>query len=273
MLTDVLVVIALLLSGALTGFAAGLFGIGGGTILIPLMLTIFGHLHLAPTIEMHIAVATSLALIIPTGLISSYKHYRNGNLDLILSRRWIPGVCIGVLLGVLLIHMVSTLILKLFFTCYLIFCLIYAFFEKKHDGSNLEGPKSYIATLIGGVIGFFSTLLGVGGGTFTTPILGYCDYPIKHAVPISAITGAFIGVLATSIIILTSYTVPNLPPYSIGYVNWLVVALIAPTAILATPVGVNWGTHISSETLNKAYTLFIALVLLLMLYHLIFHQH
>ncbi len=273
MLTDVYAVAALLVSGAVTGLAAGLFGIGGGTILIPLMLTIFAHMQLAPTIEMHIAVATSLALIIPTGLISSYKHYRNGNLDIALSQRWIPGVCLGVLFGVMLIHMVSTLALKLFFTGYLLFCLFYTLFEKKQDGNNLEGPKSYFATVIGGLIGFFSTLLGVGGGTFTTPILGYCDYPIKHAVSISALTGMFIGIIATSIITLTSFSLPNLPPYSIGYVNWLVVALIAPTAILATPLGVNWGMRISSNNLNKAYTLFIALVLLLMIYHLFFYRH
>lgn len=269
MLLDVIGIIVLLASGLATGVAAGLFGIGGGTVLIPLLLTVFTLAGVEHGIIMHIAVATSLALIIPTGLVSSIKHYKNNNLDLALARRWIPSVCVGVIVGVLMLHVMPTVWLKIFFTGYLFLCFVYSFLHQASELNNESGPPRVVASVSSFIVGFLSTLLGIGGGTFTTPILGYFHYPIKRAFAISALTGLFIGLIGAVAIILTSLSVIILPPFSIGYVNWLVFLLIAPTAMIGAPIGVAWEEKLKQSTLTKAYAGFLLLMFFLMLYHLL----
>lgn len=269
MLTDLWVMLALIGSGLMTGLAAGLFGIGGGTVLIPLLLTVFSQANIPHDVVMHVAVATSLALIIPTALASTIGHCSKQNMDWQFAKRWIPGICIGVIFGVILIHSMSTHWLKLLFATYLLFCIGYSLFTQESMEDNLAGPPRVATCILSLFVGFFSTLLGVGGGTFTTPILEFYHYPLKRAIAISAFTGLFIGGIGAGVIVMTSVHIPELPPHSLGYVNWLVFILIAPTAIIGSPLGVLWEQKLSAKTLSRAYTGFLITVFMLMVYHLL----
>lgn len=267
MLIDIITLLALVIAGFITGIAAGIFSIGGGTVLIPLLLTLFAKLGFPQTIDMHIAIATSLALIIPTAISSSTTHYRNQNLDFGIAKQWIPGICIGTLLGIFLVHICSSFWLKLFFSGYLLFCIIYSFVKKEPSESQAWQQKQRTLFPISTLVGCFSAMLGIGGGTFTTPILSFLNYPIKKALAISAFTGLFIGSIGAVTIAVSSLTIPNLPPFSIGYINWLVFILIAPTAIIGSALGVNIANKQSKQTIQKTYTLFLSVIFLLMLYH------
>jgi uncharacterized protein len=262
------VILILLVIGAVTGFLAGLFGIGGGTVLIPVFLTIFPWIGIEHDRLMHIAVATSLALILPTAITSSMTHFRLGHIDMHIVKKWVPGLIVGIIIGSIAIHFVPTYVLKVAFTCYLLLCFIFTFVKSECTECDDGGPPKLISAISSFFVGGFSTLLGIGGGTFTVPILIYFKYPLKKAIGISALTGFFIGLIGATVIMIGSYHVPDLPKYSIGYVNFLVFAAVAPTAILTSPLGTRCTEMFNDKHLMVIYTLFLLCVFLLMLYHL-----
>jgi uncharacterized membrane protein YfcA len=260
-------IISLIGVGFATGVASGLFGIGGGTVLIPLLITLFSQFGVTPALDMHIAIATSLALIIPMSTASSVSHYRNHTLDLNFSKSWIPGICFGALIGVFFINYTSSFWLKVFFSIYLLFCIIYSVFEKAPNDDCTGNPPIKFLVPFSVIVGCCSTMLGIGGGTFTTPILTFFNYPIKKALAISSFTGLFIGIIGTIIIALSSISIKGLPPFSLGFVNWFVFLLVMPTAIIGSIIGVKCENKLSNKTLERAYIIFLCIVFSLMIYH------
>lgn len=270
-LIDIYFLIALLVAGLAVGFGAGLFGIGGGTVLIPVFLTIFPYFSSDPSIVMHVAIATSLALIIPTSISSTMAHSRLGNFDVAVFKRWIPGVIIGVLLGTTLIHYIPSFWLKIFFTTYLFFCFTYALFKKQPQGTKGNGPTGLARGFLSFMVGLFSSLLGIGGGTFTVPIFMFFDYPLKKAIAISATTGLFIGVVGAVCVTAGSLGVTGTPKYSLGYVNILAFLVVTPTAMLASPWGAKLASKLEHKTLQKVYAGFLLFIFLFMIFKLVTH--
>lgn len=267
-MADWVIVVILLFVGLFAGFLAGLFGIGGGTVLVPIFLTLFPLIGFKHALMMHIAVSTSLALIIPTAIASSYSHYQYGCLDTHMLKKWAPGLVIGILASAIIIHSIPTYVLKVFFTVYLLVCFLFTLFKQESEGFNKAGPGRLISWISSFFVGGLSTLLGTGGGTFTVPIMLYFDYPMKNAIALSAITGLFIGLLGSLVIVLGSYQVPDLPKYSLGYVNLLAFIAVTPTAMFASKWGAHTEEHLSKHHLNQLYTVFLLAAFLIMLYHL-----
>lgn len=267
--TDIIIIIVFIVSGYLSGIAAGLFGIGGGTVLVPLFLTVFHILGISPTLDIHIAIATSLALIIPTACSASYAQYTNNNLDLHISKRWIPGISVGVIFGVLLLHVVPGLWLKVFFSFYLLFCIVFNLLTKEDESGVSHTPPFLALITLSPFVGCFSTLIGIGGGTFTTPILTFFKYPLRKALGISSFTGLFIGTIGAFLIMMTTLSAPNLPSFSFGYVNWMAFILVAPTSIFGSRMGVLIANKLTQIQLKNIYTGFLCFVLCVMLYHLL----
>ncbi len=268
-MADWLVVGILLVVGLFAGFLAGLFGIGGGTVLVPMFLTLFPLFGFDHGLMMHIAVSTSLALIVPTALASTHSHYQFGHLDFKMLKKWAPGLVIGILSSAVVIHSIPTYVLKLFFTGYLLVCFLFTLLKQAGEGLNTNGPGPWISGVSSFFVGALSTLLGTGGGTFTVPIMLYFDYPLKKGIAISAITGLFIGLIGSIVIILGSYQIPDLPNYSLGYVNLLAFVAVAPTAMLASKYGARFEERLPKHRLNGLYTLFLLVAFLTMLYHLL----
>lgn len=268
-MADWIIVIILLFVGLFAGFLAGLFGIGGGTVLVPVFLTLFPLIGFNHDLMMHIAVSTSLALIIPTAIVSSYSHYKFGHLDFNMLKKWAPGPVIGVLTSALIIHLIPTFVLKICFTAYLLVCFLFTLLKQENAGMNKKGPGALVSGVSGFFVGGLSTLLGTGGGTFTVPIMLFFDYPLKRAIALSAITGLFIGSIGSFVIILGSYHVPDLPKYSLGYVSVIAFIAVTPTAMLSSKWGAHFEERLNKKLLNQLYTLFLLAAFLLMLYHLL----
>ena len=176
---DLYFVIFLLIAGVAAGYVGGLFGIGGGTLLVPIFLTIFPYVHTSHTVVMHVAVGTSLALLVPNTAMAAYKQYKAGNIDFTLLKRWMPFIIIGATIGVSIIKFIPTLYLKIIFACYLYASFAFVAFKKERE-TDVEGaPHGLAMGVVGTLIGGFSVLLGSGGGTFSVPFMKLYHYPMN----------------------------------------------------------------------------------------------
>lgn len=208
-----IMILILCFSGVVAGFIGGLIGLGGGGIYIPLFLIILPTLHVPPELSMHIAVATSLALIVPTNLSAAYKHFQLNNVSLNEIKSWVPFVLLGGLVASFVFDMISTNILKIIFILYLLACVFYMSAQKhnkpKNKMSHEDIPKlALMKRLTGGSItGFIASLLGISGSSFSTPYLLHNQYPIHRAIAISTTASIFVGIFCS---VLAMYIVPLL---------------------------------------------------------------
>lgn len=269
-INDLYFVILLIIVGVCAGYAGGLFGIGGGVILVPVFVTIFPFFHASPAVIMHNAVGTSLALIIPTTLRSAHKQYKMGNMDFELLKQWIPFVIMGAVIGTAIIKFVPALYLKSFFALYLYASFLYIVF-KRYKSSDVESkPRGTVMRIVGVIVGWFSVLLGMGGGTFTVPFTRVYNYPIRKAVAFSSATGIFISTVGTVGVIISGLGEPGRSPYSLGFVNIIAFIIIAPVVILFSPYGVRTANKIDRQKLQKIYSAFLLVMAVYMTFEVFY---
>ncbi len=261
------ILISLLGAGMASGFLAGLFGIGGGVILVPTFLALFPHLGCSPQHLMHMAVGTCLALIVPTAYMASRKQYRMGMLDLSLLKTWIPAVLLGMILGVFLLPHISSPFLKKLFTGYLVSVSLYTFFSpNNHDASITGFPHGFLSVLVGFVIGTLSVLIGIGGGSFTVPYWQLSGYPLKKAIAISTATSFFIGLGGSLGTLIDGWSSSGRPPLSLGFVYLPGLILLSPLVMIFAPLGARSANQCPKTLLKNLYTAFLILMSALMLY-------
>ena len=247
-----------ILGGLFSGFSAGLFGIGGGSFLIPFFLYLLPKFGASSVQVMHQAVATSLAIIIPSSLSASYKQYQLKNIDIPIIKKWIPCVSIGLLGALLVFSHIPSVTLTIIYISYLSISALYICFQspqKKNQGIITISFFSYAP--VGLLVGILSTFLGVGGGTMTTPYFMVYQYPLKKAIAISSVTGVFIGFFGSLCMILSSLDQTGLARFSLGYVHLFSVFLLTPFCIIAANYGVKIGNRIPSQSLKIIYAGFI----------------
>lgn len=262
-------VAALLAGGVLTGFLAGLFGIGGGGVLVPILYELFTVLDIAPEIRMHLAVGTSLAVIIPTSLRSFTSHYRHGAVDVDVLRRVGPAVAVGVGIGVLVASQVDGSVLKVVYVLSAVLMAINLYFGRGRWSLGDELPGRITDISVGTVIGTVSTLIGIGGGVQMTTYLTLYGRQIHQAVATSSGIGPIIGIPATLGYVWAGLGDPNLPPGSLGYVSLLGAAIVMPLSVLAAPMGVRVAHGLSRRSLEVAFAGFLSLVAIRFLLSLI----
>ena len=257
---DLYLVIALIVAGAVAGYTGGLFGIGGGTVLVPLFITVFPFVNTAHAAVMHNAVGTSLALLVPNTMMAFRKQYKMGNIDPSLLKRWLPFIIVGAVIGVSVVKFIPTLYLKIIFAVYLYISFMFIAL-KKEVKKELEGrPHGYSMGLAGVIIGGVSVFLGMGGGTFTVPYTQIHNYPIKKAIALSSATGVFIGVIGTVGVIISGLGVPGRSPYSLGFVNVLAFIIALPLIIIFSPYGVRMANRLNKTTLRRIYAAFLLVI-------------
>ncbi len=246
-----------LAAGVIAGFLAGLLGIGGGIIIVPALLVALAATETAAAVTMHVAVATSLATIIPTSLSSSRAHWRRGSVDLELARRWAPAVFLGACAGVLIADRLHS------DTLTAIFAVMAVIFGAKmwlplDDVVLRDGvPRGSTALSLPFSIGALSTLMGIGGGTFGVTALSLFNQPIHRAVGTAALLGFVISVPASVGYVLAGWDKAGRPPFSLGYVNLLAVALIIPATILMAPLGAAVAHRLSRRWLSRLFGVFL----------------
>src|SRR5690606_4156439 len=261
--------LALLATGLVAGTLAGLLGVGGGIVIVPVLYHLFTLLGIDESVRMHVAVGTSLATIIPTSIMSARAHRRKGSLDMALIKRLMPSVVVGVLAGSIASRYLSGAVLTaVFATVALIVALNMAF---KKDGfavgNGLPGPAG--TAVLGGGIGGISTLMGIAGGTLSVPILNALRVPMHTAVGTGAMLGMVISFPGALAFLYNGLGVPLRPPMSVGYVNLLGMALIVPATMLTTGFGAKLAHSIDARRLRQVFAAFLALTSLRMFYGMI----
>ena len=263
---DLYFVIALLFAGLLGGYTGGLFGIGGGTVIVPMLVTVFPFFGTTHAALLHMAIGTSLALLIPNTYVSVRKQYKMGNFDAALFKSWVPFIIIGALIGVSVVKFVPTLYLKIIFAAYLYLAFLLVALKKERDTDIVGRPHGIGKDIAGIVFGVTAIFLGIGAGTFTVPYCRFCNYPMKKAIAISSATGLVIGIIGTVGVIISGWGVSGRAPYSLGFVNIIAFVLMTPVLIFISPHGVAMANRVSRTVLQWLYAGFLLLVAVYMTY-------
>lgn len=249
------------LTGSLAGLIAGLLGIGGGIILVPALLFIFKHnSDIPPSLIMHMAAGTSLAVMFLTSQASTRAHYRLNGILWNVYRRLCPGLILGTISGVYTASHLTTQLLQVLFALFLILVGIKMIFSKPAVSTNYTFPKLWINTLISFLIGFSSGLLGIGGGTLMIPYLNFCGVDIRKTIAISALTTMTIALLGAVTFMMAGWGETGLPLYSTGFIYWPAVIYLALVSSLFAPLGAKMTYIISSKQLKFGFVILLFIV-------------
>jgi uncharacterized membrane protein YfcA len=271
-LTGLIVPVLLLVAASvLGGLVAGLLGVGGGIVIVPAFYSVLTVLGFDENVKMKIAVATSLAGIIPTSLSSMRAHFARGAVDTALLRDWGPWIAVGVLAGTAIAASVRGVVLTGVFGTVAVVVAAYMTFTAEGTRISDHLPRGLLKIVICASIGAISAMMGIGGGTLTVPVLSLSGYPIRRAVATASAIGLIIAVPGAVGFILSGLHAPHRPPLSLGYVNLAGLATTVPAMILLAPYGASLAHSISVGRLRKAFALFLALTAARMFYGLLHH--
>lgn len=255
-----LLVFALVMAGLVTGFLAGLLGIGGGGIVAPVLYEVFGVLGIDPALRMHMAVGTSLAVMVPTTLRSFAAHKARGGVDMAAFKRLAPSVLVGVVLGAAIASHAPGTMLKWIWVGFATVMSIKLAFGRDDWRLGDDLPRNPLVELFGVFVGAVSTLLSVGGGAFVTTMLTLYGRSIQRAVGTSAGIGTLIALPGTIGLAWAGWGETGLPPFSLGYVSLIGAALMIPTSVFAAPYGARVAHGISRRTLELAFAALLSTV-------------
>ncbi|WP_232480428.1 sulfite exporter TauE/SafE family protein [Roseomonas sp. KE2513] len=256
-------------TGLVSGTLAGLLGVGGGIVIVPVLFNVFPFLAIPEAIQMKLAVGTSLATIIPTSIQSARKHYARGAMDVPLLKAMIPSLVVGVLAGTLIAIWVKGSTLTAVFAAIALLVAINMGFTGVDSRLRESFPKGILRQVLGFFIGGVSAMMGIGGGTVGVPLLNLFGTPIRSAVATASAFGIVISIPAAIGFVYAGWGNPLLPPASIGYVNLIGCLLIVPTSMLATPWGVHLAHTIPPLALKRAFAVFLGITAVRMIYSLV----
>lgn len=259
-LTLVSLVLALFAAGAAIGFLAGVFGVGGGAISVPVFFEIFGTLGYPPEVAMPVAVGTSLAVIIPTSLSSARGHHKKGTLDMEVLRAWIIPILSGVVLGAFIARFATPIVFQSVFVAVASINAVKLLSGGKGWQLSDTLPGALTMRLWGMIIGLVSAIMGIGGGAISNLYLTLHGVPIHRAISTSAGVGVLIAIPGTIGYIFAGYGTPNLPPGSLGFVSVIAFAFTIPTSLFFTRFGVALAHNMSRRSLEIAFGSFLVLV-------------
>lgn len=251
---DVGLIFALLMMGAVAGFAAGLLGIGGGMILVPFITFILRQRDCPPQLVVHMAIATSLATIMFTSVSSVRAHHKHGAVSWHIVKLLAPGILIGSWIGPWIGKQMNSMMLALLFGLFVSFSATQMLMGKKPAGARQlpDAPGMFAA---GGVIGVLAGLVGAGGGFVSVPFMAWCNVKIHNAVATSAALGfpiAFAGTLSN---IYFGNAVPGVPAFSLGFVYLPALMVISFASVITAPLGAKAAHKLPVQTLKKIFAL------------------
>lgn len=259
-MTVATLIAALIAAGAAIGFLAGLFGVGGGAISVPIFYELFGALGYPPEVAMPVAVGTSLAVIVPTSISSTRGHHKRGTVDLDVLRIWALPILLGVGLGAFIARFAAPLVFQAAFVVVALIIAVKMLTGGKGWRLRQTLPGALVMRLSGLAIGLVSAIMGIGGGAISNLFLTLNGVPIHRAVSTSAGVGVLIAIPGTIGYILAGLGKVDLPPGSLGFVSLITFALTIPTSLVTTRFGIRLAHFLSRRALEIAFGGFLLLV-------------
>lgn len=262
--------IGLVVAGAVSGLTAGMLGVGGGIVVVPILYHVLGLVGVEDSLRMHVAIGTSLATIIPTAFSSTRAHDRKGAVDWTLLRRWWAAMLAGVAVGSALAGVARGQTLTILFAAVAIPIALHLTFagERRRIADRL--PEAPAGLVLPAFIGGLSTMMGIGGGTIGVPVMTLFGVPIHRAVGTASAFGVIISIPGTIASILSGWGAHGLPAWSLGYVNLMGFILIAPVSFFIAPYGAHLAHSMDRALLRKVFAAAIAVTAGKMLYGVIF---
>ena len=254
-------VVVLLAAGVVTGLLAGVFGVGGGTVIVPVLYEVFRQMEVAEDVRMQLCVGTSLAIIVPTSISSFRAHLRKQAVDMEVLKVWLLPVVIGVVAGGYIAADAPAWLFKAVFVAVASLSAIKLLFGREDWQLSSGLPGKGVMSLYGTIIGAASALMGIGGGAISNLLLTLYGRPIHRAVATSAGLGVIISIPGVIAYFIVGWPkMASLPPLSFGYVSIIGFLLIVPTSILTAPVGARIAHATSHRRLELALGLYLCFV-------------
>lgn len=257
----VFLAISLIAAGALTGLLAGVFGVGGGAVIVPILYEVFRVIGVPDEVRMPLCVGTSLAVIIPTSIRSFQAHRAKGMVDMSILKIWAIPVVLGVIVGSYIARFAPADLFKIIFVIVAIFSALRLLFASDRWQLGTEMPGKVLMNIYGGVIGVLSALMGIGGGQLSSLFMTFYGRPIHQAVATSSGLGVIISIPGALGYIYAGWPKMDiLPPLSLGYVSFIGFLLFIPTSIWTAPIGARLAHRLSKRKLEVVFGIFLLLV-------------
>tara|TARA_B100000941_G_scaffold127141_1_gene89885 strand:+ start:82 stop:918 length:837 start_codon:yes stop_codon:yes gene_type:complete len=258
-LTNLLIVLAS--AAAVAGFMAGLLGVGGGIIMVPALYYAFTILDFDIVTRMHLSVGTSLAIIIPTSVISTKTHMEYDAVDFKMVKSFGIYIILGVIAGTFLAVNLKTPALVLFFSIFAFIVGLFFIFVREKLMENPKKISDFIKNISGVIIGFISVPLGIGGGSLMVPFMRTFGYDIRKSIGTAAAVGFLIALCGTITMITGGKVIDNIKtPFSVGYINILGFIVFVPVTMIMARIGAKAVYKINKKLLSKIFGTFLILV-------------
>lgn len=251
---DIQFIASLVVLGAFTGFFAGLFGIGGGGLMVPVLTILFTAQGFVPEQVVHLALATSMAAIVPTAVASALAHHSRGAVLWPVVAKLAPGILLGTFVATFVASYLAAQPLAIMFSCFMTFVALQMILGAKPKPSR-DLPSSLILSGVGTGIGGVSALVAIGGGTLTVPFLAWCNVPLRTAIGTSAAVGLPIALSGALGYIYNGWQVADLPPHSLGFVYYPAVIAMATMSLVTAPLGAKLAHRLPISLLKKLFAL------------------
>ncbi|RKR71326.1 sulfite exporter TauE/SafE family protein [Marinobacter nauticus] len=253
------IIVLYLLLGALAGTMAGLFGIGGGLVIVPVLIFSFGLQGISPEIAAHHAVGTSLATIVFTSISSIRTHHQHGAVRWDLFRPMTFGIVVGAVLGAWTAAMLSGPVLETIIGVFVILVALKMILEvNPKPGRDVPGTTGLGAA--GGIIGWASAIFGIGGGTLTVPYLSWCNVKMQQAVATSAACGFPIAIAGALANVWTGWQDPDLPELSLGFIYLPALVGVVATSVFFARIGAGLAHRLDGRLLKRIFAIMLVLV-------------
>lgn len=251
--------------GMISGLLAGMLGVGGGIILVPALFWLFGQVEKSADLNMHLALATSLASIIPTALAAIRSQQRRGAIDWALFRQYAPGMLLGSFLSAYIAGWVPGAVLKLLFALFLAVAATQMLVNWQ-PAAHRKLPGIFGRSFASTMIGMLSALVGIGGGTLTVPYLHWFSVDMRQAVATSSALGLPIALFGAIGFVSAGWGLSGLPAGSFGYVQVPAMLTISLVSVFFAPLGVRLGHHLPTIQLKRIFGALLLLLSLRMLW-------
>jgi uncharacterized membrane protein YfcA len=255
-----LLAVTLLVAGGLTGFLAGLFGIGGGTIIVPVLYEVFGLFSVADDVRMQLCIGTSLAIIVPTSISAFATHWRHGVVDADVLKAWIAPIVLGVLIGIASARYAAPATFKLAFVAIALLTAARILWGSLFPILGSELPHDARMAGYGLAIGASSSLVGIGGGLVANMVMTLHGRPLQQAIATSSGIGIIVAIPGALGYVLAGWGRSGLPPLSVGFVSLVGLLLLVPTSLVTAKAGAAAAHKLPKQVLAHLFAAYLILV-------------